>query len=61
MQCVKETLDSWPDLRGTLLYTGGHDGERAMKFYEKMFGMKRFVSGEDGLEIMVNHKGPGSV
>ena len=31
-----------------------------MKFYEKIFGMKKFVPGIDGLEIMVG-KGPASV
>lgn len=60
MECINETLDSWPDLRGAILYTGGHDGERAMKFYEKMFGMKKFVPGTGGLEIM-SKRGPGSV
>jgi GNAT superfamily N-acetyltransferase len=60
MECINETLDSWPDLRGAILYTGGHDGERAMKFYEKMFGMKKFVPGIGGLEIM-SKRGPGSV
>ncbi|KAH8779092.1 acetyltransferase [Hyaloscypha sp. PMI_1271] len=60
MECINETLDSWPDLRGAILYTGGHDGERAMKFYEKVFGMKKFVPGTGGLEIM-SKRGPGSV
>jgi GNAT superfamily N-acetyltransferase len=60
MECINETLESWPDLRGALLYTGGHDGERAMKFYKNMFGMKKFVPGTAGLEIMIK-KGPGSV
>jgi hypothetical protein len=60
MECINETLDSWQDLRGAMLYTGGHDGERTMKFYEKMFGMKKFVPGTNGLEIMLK-KGPGSV
>ncbi|KAE9370710.1 hypothetical protein N431DRAFT_343345 [Stipitochalara longipes BDJ] len=60
MECINEILNSWPDLRGALLYTGGHDGERAMKFYEKVFGMKKFVPGIAGLEIMTS-RGPGSV
>ena len=60
MECINETLKSWPNLRSAMLYTGGHDGERAMKFYEKMFGMKKFVPGTSGLEIM-SSRGPGSV
>lgn len=60
MECINETLKSWPNLRSAMLYTGGHDGERAMKFYEKMFGMKKFVPGTSGLEIMIS-RGPGSV
>ncbi len=60
MECINETLDSWPDLRGAMLYTGGEDGEHAMKFYERMLGMKKFVPGTSGLEIMLK-KGPGSV
>jgi hypothetical protein len=59
MKCVNETLDSWPNLREAMLYTGGHDGERARKFYEDIFGMKKFVSGADGLEIMTK-RGPGA-
>jgi len=57
MQCMKEEFDSWPDLRGSLLYTSG---EHAKKFYKETLGMKKFVPGVNGLEIMVS-KGPGSV
>lgn len=57
MQCINETLESWPDLRSAMLYAGGEDTE---KFYEEMLGMKTFVSGTNGLDIM-SKKGPGSV
>ena len=54
---VNETLDSWPDLRSAMLYTGG---DAAQKFYQEMLDMKTFVSGTNGLEIM-SKRGPGSV
>ncbi|KAI9830650.1 MAG: hypothetical protein M1819_005460 [Sarea resinae] len=57
MECINETLDSWPDLRGAMLYTSG---EHAQRFYRETLGMKAFVPGTSGLEIM-NKKGPGSV
>ncbi len=60
MECINETLHSWPDLRGAMLFTGGEGGERAMKFYERMLGMKKFVPGTNGLEIILR-RGPGSV
>jgi len=59
MNCINETFNSWPDFRAAMLYTGGHDGERAQKFYEQIFGMRVFKPGEHGLQIMVSN-GPGS-
>lgn len=57
MECVNETLESWPDLRCAILYAGG---EQAQKFYSDTLGMKRFVPGVHGLEIM-SKRGPGDV
>lgn len=57
MRSVKETLDTWPDLRVTTLYAGN---AKAVKFYEDLLGMKKFESGKNGVEIM-NLLGPGDV
>jgi GNAT superfamily N-acetyltransferase len=57
ISCTNEVLESWPEMRATLLYAGG---KTAHKFYADMMGMKPFVSGKDDLEIMVK-LGPGDV
>lgn len=57
MQCINETLDTWPDLRAAMLYASG---ETALAFYRETLGMKTFKSGRHGLEIM-NKRGPGDV
>jgi GNAT superfamily N-acetyltransferase len=59
MECINKTFESWPDLRVAMLYAGGHDGENAVKFYQKAFGMTKFVPGKNGLEILLK-KGPGT-
>lgn len=57
MQCVNETLESWPDLRAAMLYASG---ETALGFYRETLGMKKFISGKNGLDIMTK-RGPGDV
>jgi ribosomal protein S18 acetylase RimI-like enzyme len=59
IDCINKTFESWPDLRVAMLYAGGHDGENAVKFYQKAFGMTKFVPGKNGLEILLK-KGPGT-
>lgn len=56
---MNETLYSWPDYRGSLLYTGG---EKAIRFYKGVLGMKIFKPGKgfEGPLIMTN-SGPGNV
>jgi GNAT superfamily N-acetyltransferase len=51
MDCLNETLLSWPDLRGTFLITGGTD------FYVKRLGMVEFDGSKHGSKWMVK-KGP---
>lgn len=55
MQCVNETLDSWPELRRTMLITS--DGT---KFYEKVLAMNVFEPAQSNLNIMTK-SGAGSV
>jgi GNAT superfamily N-acetyltransferase len=47
--CVRETLDAWPALRGTLLYAS--EGREA-PFYRALMGVEAWVQGEDGMLIM---------
>ena len=49
INCINETFNSWLDLRAVMLYIGGYDGKRAMKFYKQIFGVKVFVPGKNGL------------
>jgi len=57
MQCINETLNTWPHLRSAMLFAGG---EQAQKFYKETLGMQTFVPGVDGLELM-EKRGPGDV
>ena len=49
MACINEKLESWPYLRSAMLFTGG---EQAVRFYKEVLGMRTFISGVDGLELM---------
>lgn len=56
MQCINETLDSWPDLRRAMLFT---KGDPCIEFYKRTMGMGVLPPGANGLVIM--HKdGNGS-
>ena len=56
MQCINETLDSWPDLRRAMLFT---KGDPCIQFYKRTMGMGVLPPGANGLVIM--HKdGNGS-
>ena len=57
LECINETIESWPDLRRAMLVTSG---ETAKAFYKKVLQMEPFPQGLDGVEIM-NRKGSGSV
>jgi hypothetical protein len=57
MQCVNETIESWPDLRRAMLVTSG---EAAKVFYKKVLHMDPFPHGFNGVEIL-NRKGSGSL
>jgi len=57
MECIDETLNSWPDLRCAMLFASG---EHAKRFYQETLEMKVFESGINGLDVM-NKRGPGSV
>lgn len=60
MECIKETMDSWPELRTAFLITSG---EHAKRFYKDAFGMESFgekkAAKEYGLEVL-HRWGPGS-
>jgi len=57
MQCINETLESWPHLRSAMLFVGE---EQAQKFYKETLGMQTFVPGTDNLELM-EKRGPGDI
>ena len=50
MRCVQEHLDSWPELRGTLLYSDDKVGP--VRFYAEGMGVKPYPQGKDGLVIL---------
>ncbi|KAL3421985.1 putative GNAT family N-acetyltransferase [Phlyctema vagabunda] len=52
---VSDELDSWPDLRRSMLITSGHGS-----FYEKKMGFKVFEQGENDLQVLMK-RGRGSV
>lgn len=53
VECVRETLDSWPHLRRSLLVSSEGEG-----FYSKTLGMKAFEQGKNGMLIMTKkHEG----
>jgi len=56
IQCVNQTLDSWPELRRTLLVT-----TNGTNFYSKNMGMKKFGEGTSGDLSMMTKRGHGSV
>jgi len=47
IKCANEVLESWPELRRSLLISS--DGE---EFYAKQLGMKTFEQGKTGTVIM---------
>lgn len=47
--CVQEMLDSWPTLRGTLLYAA--QGKEA-PFYKTLMGVEPWIQGSGDLLIM---------
>ena len=55
IECLDETLNSWPELKRTLLIarSGG-------KFYQEKLGVQLYEQGKNGLEILTK-RGPGSV
>ncbi|KAF8861616.1 hypothetical protein BDZ45DRAFT_586589 [Acephala macrosclerotiorum] len=60
MECISETMNSWPELRTAFLITSG---EHAKKFYKETLGVVPFHTKkavlDHGLEVL--HKwGPGS-
>ncbi|KAE8453400.1 hypothetical protein EG329_010261 [Mollisiaceae sp. DMI_Dod_QoI] len=55
IQCVNETLETWPELRWALLVNTG-----PTKFYEETLGMTVYADGRDGVKIM-SKLGPGDV
>lgn len=57
MECINETIESWPELRRAMLITSG---EPAKAFYKKLLQMEPFPQGLNGLEVL-NKKGSGSV
>jgi hypothetical protein len=57
LQCINETLDSWPELRRAVLITSGQKGKA---LYKKLMGMEPFPQDRDGLEVL-NKRGSGSV
>lgn len=56
MQCLDETLESWPDLRRAMLLTSG---EKAVAFYRKMLKMEPFEQKPGGLQVL-NRMGKGN-
>ena len=55
IQCVNETLSSWPELRRVLLITS-----EGTTFYSDRLDMKTFDQGKNGIVIM-SRKGGGAV
>lgn len=60
MECIKEKIDAWPELRTSMLVTSG---EHAKEFYKKTLGLTPFTKKktvkDHGLEIL-HRWGPGS-
>ena len=57
LECVNETIGSWPELRRALLMTGNETGK---VLYKKKSGMEPFPQGKNGLEVL-SKTGRGSV
>lgn len=57
LECVNETVGSWPYLRRVLLMTGNEKGK---VLYKKLLGMDPFPQGRNGLEVL-SKTGRGSV
>jgi ribosomal protein S18 acetylase RimI-like enzyme len=57
LECVNETIDSWPEFRRALLMTGNETGKI---LYKKKLGMEPFPQGKNGLEVL-SKTGKGSV
>jgi hypothetical protein len=55
IECVDETLSSWPALKRTLLISSDEKG-----FYAKKLHAKEFEQGKNGLKIL-SRKGAGAV
>ena len=56
IQCVNETLDSWPELRRTLLVTTS-----GVNFYAEKMGMHKFGEGASGNLSIMTKRGRGSI
>jgi hypothetical protein len=50
VRCVQEHLDSWPELRGVLMYCDQEEGP--LKFYAETMGVKTYPQGKDGLVLL---------
>jgi ribosomal protein S18 acetylase RimI-like enzyme len=57
LECVNETIDSWPEFRRALLMSGNETGK---VLYKKKLGMEPFPQGKNGLEVL-SKTGRGSV
>jgi GNAT superfamily N-acetyltransferase len=55
IECVNETISSWPELRRLLLVTS-----HGQNFYTERLSMKAFDQGKNGL-VILSRKGEGSV
>lgn len=49
MDCVKEELETWPDLRRSMLVT---DLKKGTAYYEKSLGMTPFEQGKNGFAVL---------
>jgi GNAT superfamily N-acetyltransferase len=49
MECVKATLDTWPELRRTILMTNDKQGQA---FYKKFLDMDPYPQGSNGHVVL---------
>ena len=54
VECVNETLASWPEFRRAILVT-----THGSKFYAETLGMSEFKQGENNMAVF-QKRGPGS-
>lgn len=57
LDCVNEVVDSWPELRRSIILTGNEKGK---VLYKKTMGVEPFKHGKNGLEVL-SKIGRGSV